>query len=144
MVIPVLMFDEHQEEYRIVPQDNYSSLSILCNVTTATEVVTRTLEVMGSESYINLRNCIQEKCYKQRYLKTQPKGKMFDYIVDNIYQEFGHTYTKVIEHPVQLIRNYARYLPGESSYVESLTTSLETTEVLAVQKLSAFLQQFYG
>ncbi|MBR2353740.1 MAG: hypothetical protein IKA76_04465 [Clostridia bacterium] len=143
MVIPEPLYDEYQEEYRIVPQDNYSSLSILCHVTTATEVVTRTLEVMGSESYINLRHCIQEKCYKQRYLKTEPKGKMFDYIVDNIYQEFGYTYTKVLEHPVQLIRNYARYLPGEGAYVESLTTSLETTEVLAVQKLADFLKHFF-
>ena len=143
MVIPMPLYDDTQEEYRIIPQDNYSSLSLLVHVNTALPAVTKTLEVMGSESYISLRHCIQEKCYKQRYLKTEPKGKMFDYIVDNMYYEFGYAYTKMIDHPVQLIRNYARYLPGEGGYIESLTSQLEATEVTSTELLEAFLERFF-
>ncbi len=142
-VIPPPLYDETQEEYRIVPQDNYSSLSLLCHVQASLPAVTRTLEVMGSESYINLRHCIQEKCYKQRYLKTAPKGQMFDYIVDNIYHDFGYTYSKMISHPVQLIRNYARYPAGNSNYIEDLTSTLESTEVASTNNLEAFLKQFF-
>lgn len=142
-VIPPPLYDENQEEYRVVPQDNYSSLSLLVHVQAALPAVTATLEVMGSESYINLRHCIQEKCYKQRYLKTAPKGMMFDYIVDNIYYDFGYTYAKVIAHPVQLIRNYARYPSGHNYYIESLTSSLESTEVSSTTGLEAFLKKFF-
>jgi hypothetical protein len=142
-VIPPPLYDVNQEEYRVVPQDNYSSLSLLVHVQTALPAVTRTLEVMGSESYINLRHCIQEKCYKQRYLKTAPKGQMFDYIVDNIYYDFGYTYAKVIAHPVQLVRNYARYPSGHNSYIESLTSALESTEVSSTTQLEAFLKKFF-
>lgn len=142
-VIPPPLYDETQEEYRIVPQDNYSSLSVLCHVVTSLPAVTRTLEVMGSESYINLRHCIQEKCYKQRYLKTEPKGRMFDYIVDNLYYDFGYTYAKMISHPLQVIRNYARYPAGHNLYIESLTSTLGSTEVTSTASLEAFLEQFF-
>ena len=144
MVIPVPLYDEFQEEYRIVPQDNVSSLSILVHVTTNINAVTTTLEVMGSESYINLRHCIQEKCYKQRYLRTAPKGKMFDYIVDNIYYDFGYTYSKVLAHPIQTIRAYARYLSGEGGYIASLPSQLEVVEVDGINKLQLYLEQFFG
>ncbi|MBR2353095.1 MAG: hypothetical protein IKA76_01150 [Clostridia bacterium] len=143
MVIPVPMYDEFQEAYHIIPQDNFSSLSLLVHVTTEQTIVTQILEVMGSESYLSLRHCIQEKCYKQRYLKTEPRGKMFDYIVDNMYYDFGYTYAKMLDKPVMLIRNYARVLPGEQGYVESLVTQLEITEVTSEEKLKEFLKQFF-
>ena len=142
-ILPPPLYDGTQEEYRIVPQDNYSSLSLLCHVVTALPAVTKTLEVMGSESYINLRHCIQEKCYKQRYLRTDPKGQMFDYIVDNLYFDFGYTYAKMISHPIQIVRNYARYPAGHSSYIESLTFELEAAEVSATDQLVSFLLHFY-
>ncbi len=142
-VVPTPLYDEYQEEYRVVPQDNYTSLSILCHVVTSLPAVTRTLEVMGSESYISLRHCIQEKCYKQRYLKTEPKGKMFDYIVDNMYYDFGYTYSKMIEGPYQLIRNYARYPSGHGSYVESLPAALSETEELSTIQLELFLEKIF-
>ncbi len=143
-VVPPPLFDETQEEYRIVPQDNVSSLSLLCHVDQMLPAVTRTLEVMGSESYINLRHCIQWKCYKQRYLKTEAKGRMFDFIVNNIYYDFGYTYSKIMNSPYQLIRNYARYPAGSgSSYIESLPSALESAEKLSKTNLEAFLEKIF-
>ncbi len=142
-VVPPPLYDENQEEYRIVPQDNVSSLSLLCHVDAMLPAVTRTLEVMGSESYINLRHCIQWKCYKQRYLKTEAKGRMFDYIVDNIYYDFGYTYAKVMNGPYQLIRNYARYMEG-SNYIDSLTSKLESEEAVAEEELGRFLEKIFA
>ena len=142
-IIPPPLYDEFQTEYRIVPQDNYSSLSILCHVDTALEVTTQVLEVMGSESYISLRHCIQEKCYKQRYLKTEPKGRMFDYVVDNIYFDFGYTYSQVLDKPIMLMRNYARYAPGHNDYMESLTERLEAKDLASSAALEEFLKPFF-
>ncbi len=142
-IIPPPLYDEFQAEYRIVPQDNYSSLSILCHVQTGLSVTTQVLEVMGSESYINLRHCIQEKCYKQRYLKTEPKGRMFDYVVDSIYFDFGYTYGQVLNKPVMLMRNYARYAPGDNDYMESLTERLTAADISSATALEEFLKPFF-
>ncbi len=144
-IVPPPLFDENQEEYRIVPQDSASSLSLLCHVDVMLPAVTRTLEVMGSESYLNLRHCIQWKCYQQRYLKTEPKGRMFDFVVDNIYYDFGYTYSKVMNSPYQLIRNYARYPAGSGSYyIESLPSELAPAERLSWTNLVAFVERIYN
>ena len=68
---------------------------------------------------------------------------MFDYVVDSIYFDFGYTYGQVLNKPVMLMRNYARYAPGHNDYMESLTERLTAADISSATALEEFLKPFF-
>ena len=143
-MLPMPLWNEDQNEYRVTPHDEYSILGIPSNVTESMEAVTAVLEVMAAESYKSLRPTILEESYKNRDLVTGPKGRMFDFIIDNAYFDFGYIYSHSIGNPVHILRNYVYYEnPSDSLYVSSLPEALTSGSATSETQLRTFTEKFY-
>ena len=144
-VMPYPLWDENQTEYRSVPHDEYSILGIPSNVYESLEATTAALEVMNYQSLQEVRPALYEKSFKQRYMKTSFKAKMFDFVIDNTYYDFGFIYTQAMGGTPQdkqagfhCFRNYIRpaTAPG------GLGSITETSENVARTQLAAFIAKF--
>ncbi len=136
-IIPLPVWNEDQENYMITAHDEYSTLSIpLCVL--ETDAVSAVLEYMGYLSYTNLRPVLYEKCYKAKYLATLPKAKMFDFIIDNAFFDFGYIYSNSMGDPVHILRDNIRY-PNKNSLVADITSGASTSDT----KLRDFIAKFY-
>lgn len=134
-IIPMPKWDEAQESYYVTSHDEYSCLCVPSSVSEdKLESVGAFLEVMGQESFINLRPALYETSYKLKYLNDDASSSMFDFIVNGAKYDFGFIYSNCINNPVHILRNYIRYdYSGLSSQIKAnqkmmdklLTTMLE-------------------
>ena len=144
-VMPYPLWDENQTEYRSVPHDEYSILGIPSNVYESLEATTAALEVMNYQSLQEVRPALYEKSFKQRYMKTSFKAKMFDYVIDNTYYDFGFIYTDAMgssagdgQAGFHCFRNYIRPVQAPGG----LGSIAETSENVAKIQLAAFIAKF--
>lgn len=136
-IMPLPIWNENQENYKITAHDEYSTLSVpLCVL--STDAVSAVMEYMGYLSYNNLRPVLYEKCYKVRYLATLPKAKMFDYIIDNSFFDFGYIYSNAIGNPVHILRDNIRY-PDKNQ----LLTDVQSGASVSAVKLKDFIAKLY-
>ena len=136
-IMPLPIWNENQENYKITAHDEYSTLSVpLCVL--STDAVSAVMEYMGYLSYNNLRPVLYEKCYKARYLATLPKAKMFDYIIDNSFFDFGYIYSNAIGNPVHILRDNIRY-PDKNQ----LLTDVQSGASVSAVKLKDFIAKLY-
>lgn len=144
-VMPYPLWDDNQTEYRSIPHDEYSILGIPSSVNESIEATTAALEVMNYESLQEVRPALYEKSFKQRYMKTSFKAKMFDYVVDNTYFDFGFIYTAAMGSSVtdgnagfHCFRNYIRHTTAAGGLGSIAASSMQIAEV----QLASFIEKF--
>ena len=136
-IIPMPLWDELQEDYLVTAHDEYSTLSVPVNVVD-TDRVSAVMELLGYTSYTNLRPALYEKTYKLRYLKTEPKAAMFDFIIDHAFFDFGYIYSYVMDNPVHVLRDNIRY-PEKNQ----LVTDIASRATSSAAKLREFIAKLY-
>lgn len=134
-ILPLPKYDEAQSEYRTTPQDAYSLVSVTTTVSSP-ELVGAVLEVMGSESYRQVRPAYFEKTYKYKYLDAPDDAEMFDLVIDSISYDFGVVNSNALSDPGQTFRKYM--VQG----TESVSSVLAATEKMHKKKLTAVLEKY--
>lgn len=136
-VIPLPKWDELQEDYLVTAHDEYSTLSVPINVLN-TDTVSAVMELMGYVSYTELRPALYERTYKVRYLKTEPKARMFDFIIDHTFFDFGYIYSYPMGNPVHVLRNNIRYAERNQ-----MLTEIQQGAISSDAKLREFIAKLY-
>lgn len=134
-IMPLPKYSESQESYHTTPHDEYSALSVPVTVGNA-DMVGAVLEVMGAESYREVRPVIFETAYKVKYLGDEASSKMFDSILDGAVYDFGYIFSNSINNPVHLIRNYVR--ENQTGLTSRITMNAKVIEKL----LNNFTEKF--
>lgn len=142
-IIPQPKWNDNQEDYRVAAHDEYSSLSILtCCVDT--DAASALLQEMNAESYEELRPALYNKCYKKRYLGTERKAQMFDFVLDHAYFEFGYIYSNVMSNPVHTLRDSIRYADTQTTVYSSITTRVSNAATVSASTLRKFVSDVYA
>lgn len=134
-LLPLPKYDEAQSDYRTTPQDAYSLVSVSTTVSSP-ELVGAVLEVMGAESYRQLRPAYFEKTYKYKYLDAPADAEMFDLIVDHIAYDFGVVNSSALSDPAWIFRK--QIVQG----TESITSLIAATEKLHQRRLTTVLEKY--
>lgn len=97
-MLPFPLWDENQDDYYPTSHDAYTVLGIprTCE---KPEEITAVLELMAYESRQQVRPALYYKCYSLRYLGTNEKAMMFDFIIDKLSYNFGYIYSDVLKNP---------------------------------------------
>ncbi len=115
-VLPFPIWDSQQAEYRVSGNHTYSVFGIFKQVL-AYEPTTATMEVMAGYSYAMLRPALCEATYQNGERLTTEKSRMFDYILDHVYYDFGSIYGREFGNPVlHLFTQYIVYDKTDPNY----------------------------
>lgn len=136
-IMPLPKYTEAQAAYHTTSHDEYSALSIPVTVPDSA-MIGAVLEVMGAESYRQVRPAIFETAYKAKYLNDEASAQMFDYIVDGAVYNFGYIYSNLINNPVHLIR-YQLYDYEDTT---GLSAKLKANEKLCIKTLASLVEKF--
>lgn len=151
ITLPLPMWDDEQDDYRIIPHDQFSALSIASNVPKSQlTMLTAVLEYMCYVSHSTTYPAVYETTYQVRYNSAEDEdslenSRMFDYITAHINFTTGYVYSNVLG-DVKNIPRYLIYDPSIKKDVNinsSIETTLKTYQERAEQKLTAFLELIY-
>ena len=130
-ILPMPKFDERQEQYYSIANDNYSQIAVPSNCRNP-ELIGAFLELMGEYSYKFVTPAYYEVAMKGKYLRDDESCQMFDIIVDGAWYDFANINTSVVENPVFITRQSQYHIGGKnfaSIWAENeskLTAALES------------------
>ena len=135
-ILPMPKFDEAQEEYATIPQNSHSMVTIT-KTTHNAKMVGAAVELLGAESYRQVKPVFFETAMKSKYLRSSDDAKMFDLIMENVKFNFGYVWSATkIGNIAQLMRDpsinlASTYASKEKSYKSNLDKLLAQLEALA-------------
>lgn len=145
-IIPMPLWDDDQADYRVVPHDQFTALTIARNVPgdLATKL-TAVLEDMCYISHSTTYPAVYEKTYQLKYNDKEANADMFDYICQSLYFTTGYVYSSIMGD----IKNTPRYLIYPDSirpndgYSASIEATLRAKQTNATEQLEQFLELLY-
>lgn len=133
-ILPTPKYDEEQEKYYSLANDNYSQIAVPATCEDP-DMVGAFLELMGEYSYKMVTPKYYEVAMKGKYLRDDESCQMFDIIIDGAWYDFANINTSVVGNPVFITRqsqyhkdgkNFASFwAANESSLTASLNELLE-------------------
>ena len=130
------MFDEAQEHYYSLANDNYSQIAVPATVKDP-EAVGAFLELMGEYSYKKVTPAYYEVAMKGKYLRDDESCQMFDIIIDGAWYDFANINTSVIGDPVFITRQAQYHRDGKNFASMWASRKDELTE-----KLNSLLENY--
>ncbi len=134
-ILPAPKYDESQEMYHSVINDNYSQIMVP-STCKDDALVGAWLELAGEYSYKKLIPAYFETAMKGKYLRDNDSARMFDLIVAGAYYDFAVINTVVLDNPVFVTRSSMQHHEGKnfaSFYAakeDSMKSKLESLLVL--------------
>ena len=135
-ILPMPMFDEAQEHYYSLANDNYSQIAVPATVKDP-EAVGAFLELMGEYSYKIVTPKYYEVAMKGKYLRDDESCQMFDIIIDGAWYDFANINTSVIGDPVFITRQAQYHRDGKNFASMWASRKDELTE-----KLNSLLENY--
>jgi len=103
-IVPMPKYDEAQDAYYTIADDNYSQVMIPVNAGDL-ELCGAFLEIMSAESYKFITPAYFETTMKDKYLRDENSIKMLDLIVEGAYYDFAAINTFTLGYPVFTVRS---------------------------------------
>lgn len=142
--IPMPLYDENQDDYIVVPQDNYSIMSI-CSGLKDKDKYTAVLEDLCYRSHETTYPAVYTKLYSVRLAQNDDNSKMFDFLFEHLNFDLGYIYSYVLGE----CKNVPRYLiypvkQGlECNYLSGISSTLETLSGTMETKIPDFIKFFW-
>ena len=137
-ILPMPKFDENQEQYYSVANDNYSQIAIPSNCRN-TALAGAFIELMGEYSYKYVTPAYYEVAMKGKYLRDDESCRMFDIIVEGAWYDFANINTSVLGDPVFITRQSQYHINGKN--FASIWAENESKLTAALESLLALYQE---
>ncbi len=112
-ILPLPKYDERQEQYYSLANDNYSQIAVPATCENP-DMVGAFLELMGEYSYKMVTPKYYEVAMKGKYLRDDESCQMFDIIVEGAWYDFANINTSVIGNPVFITRQSQYHIDGKN------------------------------
>lgn len=131
-ILPMPKFDENQEQYLSLANDNFSLVAVptICR---NPGLVGAFLELMAEYSYKSVTPTYYEIAMKGKYLRDNQSCQMFDIIIDGAWYDFANINTSVLGDPVFITRQ-SQYHINKSNFA-SIWAKNEAKLTAALEKL---------
>ncbi len=135
-IVPMPKYDESQDDYYTVADDNYSQVMVPYNAGDL-ELSGAVLELMCAESYKYVTPAYFETTMKDKYLRDDNSIKMLDLIVEGAYYDFAVVNTMAVGFPVFTVRSSMQHHEGKN-----FATHWAEDESVLTTSLTALLEKF--